>query len=216
MRLAPLLIGSVAVAIVVGSTASHVPRLSAAAETAQATGFHHVHLNVVDPARSVAFYTRAFEQTKAVKVAGWDAVQTEDIWLLFNRVATQSSAEWDTAIWHFGWNSPDVAADHRRLAAQGVTFFRVPPPSAHLVAPDGNDVEIAPAGRGTGGVGPTSFNHVHLMSDAPLCAAAWYEQVLGLRRDPPGPPAGDCHVPFAERSNVANQILQPSARVFAG
>jgi catechol 2,3-dioxygenase-like lactoylglutathione lyase family enzyme len=179
--------------------------------------FHHVHMNVVDPARSAAFYTTAFEQTRKTHVAGWQGVETEDSFILFNRVSKPASTEWDTPIWHFGWNSPDTLGAYKRLASQGVVFFRVPPPSAHLVGPDGNDVEIAPAGSQTGGRGPTAFNHVHLMSDAPLCAADWYENVLGIRPNrtrAPRPP--DCHVPFAPRHDPANQIHEPNARMFVG
>lgn len=182
--------------------------------------FHHVHMNVVDPGRSASFYTDALETTRKVSVAGWDGVQTESSYILFNRVATAAQADWDTPIWHFGWNSADTVGAYSRLAAKGVRFFRVPPPSAHLVGPDGNDVEIAPGGQGgglSGGSGPSAFNHVHLMSDAPLCAADWYETVLGLRRPPgKGPLPADCHVPFAPRRDPANQIHEPSARVFAG
>ncbi len=179
--------------------------------------FHYVHMNVVDPQRSIAFYTRAFDQTRKTNTAGWEALQTENSFILFDRVPRAASAEWDTAVWHFGWNSADTVAAYKRLAAQGVEFFRVPPPSAHLVAPDGNDVEIAGGGAGSGGTGPAAFNHVHLMSDAPLCAAEWYERVLGLRRAAGrGAPHGDCHVPFAPRHNPANQIHEPSARLFAG
>jgi catechol 2,3-dioxygenase-like lactoylglutathione lyase family enzyme len=180
--------------------------------------FHHVHMNVVDPARSASFYTSAFEGTRRVTVAGWEGVQAEDSYLLFTRVPARASTEWDTPIWHFGWNTPDAVADHQRLAARGVEFFRVPPPSGHLIGPDGNDVEIAP-GRGgsSGGRSPTAFNHVHLMSDAPLCAADWYEKMLGLRRAPAKePPPNDCRVPFTPRRAPANQIHEPNARLYAG
>ena len=37
------------------------------------TGIHHVHLNVVDPDLSTAFYTGAFESTQKTAVAGWRA-----------------------------------------------------------------------------------------------------------------------------------------------
>ena len=179
--------------------------------------FHHVHMNVVDPVRTAAFYANAFEQTRQVNVAGWDGIQTENSYLLFSTVATPASTEWDTPIWHFGWNSADTISAYQRLAAAGVVFFRVPPPSAHLIGPDGNDVEIAGFGPNTGGTGPSAFNHVHLMSDAPLCAADWYERVLGLRRAPTNVPApADCRVPFAPRRDPANQIHEPNARMFAG
>ena len=176
--------------------------------------FHHVHMNVVDPQQSIAFYTDAFEQTQRTVVAGWDALRSEDSYILFSRVTSPRSAEWDTPIWHFGWNSPDVVATHERLVSRGVSFFRVPPPSGHMIAPDGNDVEITPGGGS--GPGPTAFNHVHLMSDAPLCAANWYVAMLGLRREADAEAPDDCDVPFAERRDPANQIHQPNTRLYAG
>ena len=181
-------------------------------------GFHHVHMNVVDPDESIAFYTRSFEQTRRTSVAGFDALQSEAIYILFDEVARPASAELDTALWHFGWNSPDLIADHQRLAAQGAVFFRVPPPSGHITAPDGNDVEIAPYYPGSGGTGPRAFNHVHLMSAAPLCAAEWYERVLGLERVSVSEeqPGGECDVPFGPRRDPGNQIHTPSARLRVG
>ena len=53
-----------------------------------AVGFHHVHMNVVDPERSISFYTRSFQQTRRTAVAGWDAVQSEESYLLSHRGAT--------------------------------------------------------------------------------------------------------------------------------
>lgn len=194
-----------------------VPRPGVRAQDSRppAAGFHHVHLNVVDADRSAAFYTTAFGKTRRTRVAGWDAVQTENVFLLFNEVATPAPAAWTTALWHFGWNSADVVADYRRLAALGIPFFRVPPPSGHMWAPDGNDVEIAPAYAGSGGSAPDAFNHVHLMSAAPLCAGAWYEALLGLRRvaSTPREPVGDCDVPFGPRRDPGNQIHEPNVRL---
>ena len=197
------------------------PVISPAAEAQDvlpAVGFHHVHMNVVDPERSISFYTRSFQQTRRTAVAGWDAVQSEESYLLFTEVPHPASAELDTALWHFGWNSPDLIGDHQRLAAQGAVFFRVPPPSGHMTAPDGNDVEISPAYSGSGGTGPRAFNHVHLMSAAPLCAAMWYERMFGLDRVSADgePPTGGCDVPFGSRRDPGNQIHQPHARLRVG
>ena len=191
-----------------------------AQDTPLVTAIHHVHMNVVDPELSIAFYTGAFETTRRTAVAGWPAVRSEGVHLLFEQVPEPASAELDAALWHFGWNSPDLLADYERMAALGVEFFRVPPPSGHMYSPDGIDVEISPYGPRSGGTGPRTFNHVHLMSDAPLCAAAWYERMLGLERlQPPGgdddQPA-DCRVEFGPRRDPGNQIHQPSARLMVG
>lgn len=201
--------------------------LPSAQEAPVAAGFHHVHLNVVEPERSVAFFTNAFEHTRKTTIAGWHAVQSEDIYLLFNRVDKRAGFDWNTAIWHVGWNSPDVAAETRKLIDKGVIFFRVPPPTAHIMTPDFSDVEISLAGPSSGGTHPSSFNHVHLMSEAPLCAAEWYEKMLGLKRargrEAPG---GACDVPYGPRGirprpgggmmpDPANMIHSPNARLTA-
>jgi catechol 2,3-dioxygenase-like lactoylglutathione lyase family enzyme len=181
-----------------------------AQETPIVIGFHHVHMNVVNPERSASFYVSHVHSAR-VTVAGWVGVQTEDIYILFNKVEQSASNEWDSAIWHFGWNDPSPMDAYGRISAAGVRFFRVPPPSAHMIGPDNNDIEIA-TGK------DRIFNHVHLQSEAPFCAGDWYEKVLGLTH-PPDPgrvPGADCHVPFPPRSQTANQILNPNGRVIPG
>ena len=181
--------------------------------------FHHVHMNVVDPGASTAFYVTTFTRATRHVEAGIPGVKSDQVLILFNKVAQRASAEWDTPFWHFGWNTADAVLDHRRISALGVKFFRVPPPSGHMIGPDGNDVEIAPGKGGeSGGVSSSSFNHVHLMSEAPLCAAEWYTRVIGLRAGRVTNPGGGtgCRVPFLPRGEPANQILAPNAAVFAG
>jgi hypothetical protein len=174
------------------------------------SAFHHVHMNVVDPEKSATFYAAHFDSTR-VNVAGWSGVRADGVDILFTKVGRQASHEWDSAIWHFGWSSPATTDDYQRIAAAGVKFFRVPPPSAHMIGPDLNDVEIAPGKE-------RFFNHVHLQSEAPLCAADWYERVVGLAHLPDvgRAPGADCHVPFHARSNTASQILNPNSRVIPG
>src|SRR5438552_19122850 len=91
-------------------------------ETVPAAGFHHVHLNCLDPGRSVAFYTKTFGVTKETRVAGWDAIATEKIYLLFSKVSSPASDALNTAIWHFGWGSPNIEADYQKHLANGVPF----------------------------------------------------------------------------------------------
>ena len=179
--------------------------------------FHHVHLNVVDPDRSIAYYTDAFTHTKRARVAGWDALKSERAYLLFNKVATPAPAELDTALWHFGWNAPDLMADYRTLVANGIAFYRAPPTSSgHTITPDGNDVELVQGTGRSGGSAAYGFNHVHLMSAAPICAARWYRRVFGLQlaagAADPGT-EGDCEIPFSGRSEPGNIIRQPNTRL---
>ncbi|MGE0392840.1 MAG: VOC family protein [Vicinamibacterales bacterium] len=190
----------------------------AASQAPPAIDFHHVHMNVVDPEASTMFYVTSFVRATRFVEEGLPGVQSDNVLILFNKVPVAASAEWDTPFWHFGWNTPNAKADYERLARLGVKFFRVPPPSGHMFGPDGNDIEIAPGGPTSGGVSVESFNHVHLMSDAPLCAAEWYEKVLGLRKGGVTNPDGgsNCNVPFRPRHDPANQIHEPNARLYAG
>jgi catechol 2,3-dioxygenase-like lactoylglutathione lyase family enzyme len=180
------------------------------------TDFHHVHVNVVDPARSASFYVTNFN-SKRVTVAGMPGVRTETGYILFNTVSTPAPYEWDTAIWHYGWNSAATVEDYKRIAANGVKFFRVPPPTGHMIDYDNVDVELA-LGSNPWTPPPPVFNHVHLQAEHPFCASDWYEQMLGMEHPlDAGRVAGaDCKVAYPPRSNLANQILNPNGSIRAG
>lgn len=70
-------------------------------------GFHHLHLNSVDPARAIAFYTQQFATTRAATWAGLPAVQTGNVLLIFNKIATPPPHQPQSAFWHFGWHVVD-------------------------------------------------------------------------------------------------------------
>jgi catechol 2,3-dioxygenase-like lactoylglutathione lyase family enzyme len=214
----PALRAAVVWSVLIG--ASVVLRPSHGAVRAQdaplVTDFHHVHVNVVDPERSAAFYVTNFNATR-VTVAGWPGVKTETGYILYEKVAKPASYEWDTAIWHYGWTSESPIDAYKRIAANGVKFFRVPPPSGHMIDPDNVDVELA-VGSNPWTPPPPVFNHVHLQAEHPFCSADWYQQVLGLEQIPgPGRAAGgDCKVPYPPRASLANQYLNPNSSVRAG
>ena len=84
--------------------------------------FHHVHLNSLDPSAAIEFYTNTFDVTKKTAVAGFAAVQSENMYLLFNHVKTAPSISPDSAIWHFGWGSTDMETDYQKRLAQGIAF----------------------------------------------------------------------------------------------
>ncbi len=179
-----------------------------------AAGFHHVHLNSADPSKAIAFYTKTFDVTKRASLAGWDGIQSEHMYLLLTEVASPAPAELNTAVWHFGWGSPNMEVEYPTHVANGVPF-ETPMTKlgsgmlfAYMKAPDGNLVEINTSQT-------HAFLHVHLYSAAPLCAAEWYETHLGARR-PQGrglPPPADCRVPFAAPSEPLGLIRQPAATV---
>ena len=73
-----------------------------------APGFHHLHLNSVDPDAAVAFYTRQFPATAKTSWGGLPALASpNNVLVLFTRVATPPPTSPQTAIWHFGWHVTD-------------------------------------------------------------------------------------------------------------
>ena len=177
--------------------------------------FHHVHLNSLDPHKAVEFYTRTFDVTKKATLAGMEAIQSENMYLLFNKAAKQPATAPDSAVWHFGWGSTDMEADYQNFLAAGVAF-QTPITKlasgtlfAYMKAPDGALVEINTSQT-------RAFIHVHLYSDAPLCAADWYVKHLGAVSRGQTQRTGPCEVPFAAPSEPLGVIRSPATTVRVG
>jgi catechol 2,3-dioxygenase-like lactoylglutathione lyase family enzyme len=84
-----------------------------------APGFHHLHLNSVDPDAAVAFYARRFPTTKKSSWGGLPALAaTNDVLVLFTKVATAPPTTPQTAIWHFGWHVTDTRQTLESFKAQ--------------------------------------------------------------------------------------------------
>jgi catechol 2,3-dioxygenase-like lactoylglutathione lyase family enzyme len=178
-------------------------------------GFHHVHLNSVDPSAAIDFYTKTFDVTKKISLSGYDGIQSEKIYLLFDKVKAAPPISPDSAIWHFGWGSTAMESDYQKHLANGVAFHT--PLArlgsgllfAYMKAPDGALVEINTSQT-------RAFIHVHLYSDAPLCTADWYVKHLGAVGRSQAPRTGPCEVAFAAPSEPLGVIRSPAATVRLG
>ncbi len=74
-----------------------------------APGFHHLHLNSVDPDAAVDFYTRRFPTTARASWGGLPALTSpNNVLILFTEVATAPATSPQTALWHFGWHVTDT------------------------------------------------------------------------------------------------------------
>ena len=74
-----------------------------------APGFHHLHLNSVDPEAAIDFYARQFPSTSKTTWGGMPALASpNDVLILFDKVAKPPATSPQTAIWHFGWYVADV------------------------------------------------------------------------------------------------------------
>ena len=178
-------------------------------------GFHHVHLNSVDPSAAIDFYTKTFDVTKKISLSGYDGIQSEKIYLLFDKVKAAPPTSPDSAIWHFGWGSTAMESDYQKHLANGVTF-QTPLARlgsgllfAYMKAPDGALVEINTSQT-------RAFIHVHLYSDAPLCTADWYVKHLGAVSRSQAQRTGPCEIAFAAPSEPLGVIRSPAATVRLG
>jgi len=74
-----------------------------------APGFHHLHLNSIDPDAAVAFYVEHFPRSTKTSWGGFTALAApNDVLVLFTKVATPPPASPQSAIWHFGWHVTDT------------------------------------------------------------------------------------------------------------
>jgi catechol 2,3-dioxygenase-like lactoylglutathione lyase family enzyme len=72
-------------------------------------GFHHLHLNSVDPDAAMAFYMRQFPSTSKGIWAGLPALRSPNsVMILFNTVTQPPAMSPPSAIWHFGWHVNDA------------------------------------------------------------------------------------------------------------
>src|SRR6478672_11818400 len=71
-------------------------------------GFHHLHLNSVDPDAAIDFYVRQFPSTFATTWGGFPALKSPtNVLLLFSKVAAAPPISPQSALWHFGWHVQD-------------------------------------------------------------------------------------------------------------
>jgi catechol 2,3-dioxygenase-like lactoylglutathione lyase family enzyme len=74
-------------------------------------GFHHLHLNSVDPDRAIDFYARQFPSTARGSWGGFPALASpNDVLVLFTEVDEPPATKPQSAIWHFGWHVTDARA----------------------------------------------------------------------------------------------------------
>jgi catechol 2,3-dioxygenase-like lactoylglutathione lyase family enzyme len=78
------------------------------ADALDAPHFHHLHLNSVDPDAAIEFYMKQFPSTTKASLAGFPALKTGKVYILFTKVSARPPIEPQTAIWHFGWHVVDV------------------------------------------------------------------------------------------------------------
>src|SRR4029077_14511288 len=72
-------------------------------------GFHHLHLNSVDPEAAIGFYNRQFPNTARASWGGFPALKSpNNVLVLFTKVEVPPPTGPQSAIWRFGWHVTDA------------------------------------------------------------------------------------------------------------
>jgi catechol 2,3-dioxygenase-like lactoylglutathione lyase family enzyme len=147
------------------------------AETA--ANFHHVHLNVVNPESTIAYYKKFFSGVP-VKFRGVsDAVFVDRSFILLNKVETPASSAQQTGIAHIGWFGVDGPGEFEWRDEEGIEWQRELSPLGdeyfmYAYGPDKEIVEVYTGPR------HNRFGHVHLVSDDVAATTKWFMEHLGL------------------------------------
>jgi len=89
-----------------------------------APGFHHLHLNSMNPDAAIAFYAKEFPTTSKATWGGMPALKSpNNVMVLFTKVEQPPATQPQTAVWHFGWHVQNERATMARLRADGVTLL---------------------------------------------------------------------------------------------
>lgn len=171
------------------SVAIFVACLPAYSQTVTDAHFHHLHLNSPDPKAAIEFYTTKFDAEKGRFMSIIDGVWTQKSWILINKVPSAPPSEVVSTIWHFGWGAEDMKATYQKQLDSG-TKFATPltdisdiaggTPNAgtffyaYVLGPDDALIELNTARS-------HNFGHIHLLSEDPVAAGAWYEKHFGVK-----------------------------------
>lgn len=175
------------ISICIAAVGLLIPR-AVQAQDVEPARFHHLHLNVTDPERTLEFYQRIFG-AMPVKFRGVsDALFTGRSFILLTQVDSPPSGEPDTGIWHGGWGGVDVPIKYDWLREQGVDIavpiYRLGNGYVtYIRGPDGEWIEVNTQGH-------RRFSHIHMIASDVNATAQWYTENLGLpsrRRSRPKP-----------------------------
>lgn len=167
------------------------PTVQETSPPAPGISLHHIHLNSPDPKAAIDFHLARFEAERDHPPGLDEGIRGQRTSILFRKVASPPPWQLTSAIWHIGWGAPDMPAEVARQKALGTRFFEpltdisdiggnpnARPGSfyyAYVETPDRALIELNTAAS-------RRFGHLHLFSEDPLAAGAWYERHLGARR----------------------------------
>jgi catechol 2,3-dioxygenase-like lactoylglutathione lyase family enzyme len=114
----------VAAGVAAGLAAGFAPAVAQQPAALPAPGFHHLHLNSMNPDAAIAFYAKEFPSTSKTTWGGMPALKSpNNVLMLFTKVDQPPATQPQTAFWHFGWHVTNERTTMARLRADGVTLL---------------------------------------------------------------------------------------------
>jgi catechol 2,3-dioxygenase-like lactoylglutathione lyase family enzyme len=167
--------------------------------------FHHVHLNVVNPDETIAFYKTYFSGVPVKFHDVADAILTDRSWILLTPVDQPAPWKMESAIYHIGWGGVDGPSEFEwrdKLGIEWETPLRSLGNNHYMYAygPDREVVEIWTGFR------HNRFGHVHLFAEDVEASVNWYVERLGVngpKRIPPKPPPAPADFDPSDPANAA-------------
>jgi catechol 2,3-dioxygenase-like lactoylglutathione lyase family enzyme len=153
--------------------------LSSTAQEVEKARFHHVHLNVTDPQKSIDFY-RTILSAEPIKFRGVsDALYMGRAFILMNKVDKAPPAWPNTSIWHIGWGGVDMESEYKWLQKMNVDIVVPLYPLGrgfvtYIRDPDEAWIEVNTQGH-------HRFSHVHLFATDVNEMGKWFGDHLGMK-----------------------------------
>ncbi len=141
--------------------------------------FHHIHLNVTEVDKTIAFYQKYFG-AKYVKYRDHtDGLFTEKSFLLLDPVKSAPPTHEGSSLWHIGWSGVDGQSEFDWRVKEGIEVHTPINPLGnshwmYFYGPDKEVVEVFTGNRNH------SFEHIHLLASDVNETMNWFELYLGL------------------------------------
>ena len=156
-----------------------VPMQVSAQDKVEPAHFHHVHLNVTNPSKTLSFYKKNLGAVEVDYRGKSKALFSERSFFLLNKVDAAPAWGPKTALSHIGWASTDGPSDSEWLTKQGVEWETEMASlganqGMYFYGPDKELVEMWTGSRNH------RFEHLHLWGTDAGVSAKWYGDHLGF------------------------------------
>src|SRR3954453_1046386 len=115
---------AIAAGLAAGLAAGFGPAVAQQPAPLPVPGFHHLHLNSMNPDTAAAWYAKEFPSTAKTTWGGMTALKSpNNVLVLFTIVDQPPATQPQTAFWHFGWHVTNERQTMAGLRGDAVTLL---------------------------------------------------------------------------------------------